>query len=304
MLTSTFCHIDGVGPTTERKLWGAGIRCWDDLPASDAGPLPAGRMRKLREEAAWSAERLSAGDVQYFYNALPTAEHWRLFAAYREQTAYLDIETTGLDHEADRITTIVVYDGTTIRHYVQGQNLDDFARDIEAYRMIVTYNGKSFDVPFIRSALRARMGHAHIDLRYVLSSLGFRGGLKECEKLFPGLARDDLADIDGYFAVLLWNDYRRNGNPLALETLLAYNTLDVVNLAVLMAEAYNRKVRQLPLPTVSTLPVPVRPEIPFRADHATIARIRGDNPWQGIGVRPAWRPPGRGISDLRRRMRG
>ena len=28
MLTSTFCHLPGVGPKTERKLWAAGYLSW------------------------------------------------------------------------------------------------------------------------------------------------------------------------------------------------------------------------------------------------------------------------------------
>ena len=48
--------------------------------------------------------------------------------------------------------------------------------------MIVTYNGKSFDIPFIENYFNIRLDHAQIDLRYVLYSLGFRGGLKGCRK--------------------------------------------------------------------------------------------------------------------------
>ena len=29
MLTNTFCHIPGIGPKTEEKLWNAGIHNWD-----------------------------------------------------------------------------------------------------------------------------------------------------------------------------------------------------------------------------------------------------------------------------------
>ena len=48
--------------------------------------------------------------------------------------------------------------------------------------MIVTYNGKTFDVPFIEKYFGIRMNHAHIDLRYVLKSLGYSGGLKMFEQ--------------------------------------------------------------------------------------------------------------------------
>ena len=38
-----------------------------------------------------------------------------------------------------------------------------------------------------------------------------RGGQKGCEKLL-GIDRKELKEIDGFFAVLLWRDYKRNNN--------------------------------------------------------------------------------------------
>jgi uncharacterized protein YprB with RNaseH-like and TPR domain len=51
------------------------------------------------------------------------------------------------------------------------------------------------------------------------NSLGFKGGLKGCERQL-GLDRGDLKDIDGFFAVLLWGEYQRTGDQKALDTLL------------------------------------------------------------------------------------
>jgi len=120
------------------------------------------------------------------------------------------------------------------------------------------------------------MGHVHIDLRYVLASLGYRGGLKGCERML-GMDRGDLEGIDGYFAVLLWDDFRRKGNQKALDTLLAYNTLDVVNLEALMVAAYNGKLNDTPFLRTHKLPIPSSPEVPFKADQETIERIKRDS---------------------------
>jgi uncharacterized protein YprB with RNaseH-like and TPR domain len=108
--------------------------------------------------------------------------------------------------------TIALYDGKSIFTYVQGQNLDEFTRDIQKYKVIVTYNGKCFDVPFIESYFRVKMPQAHIDLRYLLKSLGYTGGLKGCEKK-AGIDRGEMEGIDGYFAVLLWDDYQKTRIP-------------------------------------------------------------------------------------------
>ncbi|MEE9268698.1 MAG: ribonuclease H-like domain-containing protein [Candidatus Krumholzibacteria bacterium] len=219
-----------------------------------------------------SLAELDGGNSRFFYDSLPPEEQWRLFAEFRHSAAYLDIETTGVSG-MDRITTIALYDGRDIRCYVRGRNLDEFKSDIRSYGLLVTYNGKCFDVPFIQRALGIRIDVAHIDLRYVLRSLGYSGGLKGCEKQI-GIDRGDLEGLDGYFAVILWNDFIRNRNERALETLLAYNVEDVVNLEALMIHAYNRKLGATPFGLSGRYPLPTSPQIPFKPDAATINRLR------------------------------
>ena len=277
MLTNTFRHIPGIGAKTERQLWSSGLLSWDAAGGADL-PLPARRAQALRSSVAESAARLADVDPDYFCGRLPANQHWRVFPEFQRSVAYLDIETTGLGGPGDYITTIAVYDGRSAHTYVRGDNLEQFAGDIARYRLLVTYNGKPFDVPFLRSDLGVPMDQAHIDLRYVLASLGYRGGLKGCERQL-GLDRADLADVDGYFAVLLWRDYQRNGNEKALETLLAYNVLDVVNLATLMAMAYNMKIQDTPFAWTHRLPPPPPPPLPFEADVETIERIRREHGW-------------------------
>jgi uncharacterized protein YprB with RNaseH-like and TPR domain len=145
--------------------------------------------------------------------------------------------------------------------------------DIGRYNVIVTYNGKTFDVPFIEKYFGIEMTHAHIDLRYVLKSLGYGGGLKRCEKAL-GLDRGDLDGVDGFFAVLLWREFQQTGNIKALETLLAYNIEDVVNLETLMVLAYNMKLKDTPFSRTHALSMPKIPDIPFKPDRSTIERIR------------------------------
>jgi uncharacterized protein YprB with RNaseH-like and TPR domain len=171
-----------------------------------------------------------------------------------------------------------MYYGHRIRHYVHGDNLADFKREIGNYRLLVTYNGKTFDLPFIRQSLGLPMDQAHIDLRYVLAGLGYRGGLKQCERQL-GLDRGELADVDGFFAVLLWQDYKERGNRRALDTLLAYNTLDVLNLARLMTLGYNLKVKATPFGLSHQLPPPAIPANPFTADVPTIERLQRNCGW-------------------------
>jgi len=273
MLTHSFQHIPGIAAKTERQLWEAGVPDWDGFFKAGPMGLSPHRRESIKAHIEASRRHLAANNPTFFLALLPPDRPRRIFPEFRASMAYLDIETTGLSHWDSEITTIALYDGATIRYYVQGRNLEDFRHDIKAYSILVTYNGKTFDIPFIEGYFKTRLTHGHIDLRYVLKSLGYGGGLKSCEKAL-GLDRGDLDGVDGYFAVLLWRDYRRNRNEKALETLLAYNIEDVVNLETLMVLAYNMKMEQMPFSNRRPLPLPRCPEIPFKADPATLARIR------------------------------
>jgi len=277
MLTNTFCHIPGVGLRTEQQLWSLGIHSWDDLFRTVPGGLSLrnARRRSLIYHIERSIEHLHAQNPQYFEGLLPSNQQWRLFPDFRESIAYLDIETTGMGPPDDHITTISLYDGKSVFYYVNGWNLDELEKDIQRYRVLVTYNGKCFDIPFIRNDLGIDLGQAHIDLRYLLRSLGYSGGLKGCEKQL-GISRDELDGVDGFFAVLLWRDYQRSGRREALETLLAYNIQDAVNLEALLVIAYNMKLRETPFARTHVVRGPAAPNIPFRADVETVERIKRD----------------------------
>lgn len=275
MLHHSFCHLPGIGRVKETRLWERGILTWDHaLSRLD----PAGKgNRKLLEGVETSRARLEERDCRYFSRCLPSDQQFRLFGAFRETAVYLDIETTGLS-PWDNITTIATWDGRQIRYYVQGHNLEAFVSDIEAYGLIITFNGKTFDLPFLRARLGCPLDQAHIDLRYVLASLGYKGGLKKCEKAL-GLDRGELDGVDGSLAILLWEDYCKTGNTRALETLLAYNIEDVVNLETLMVLCYNRKAAELGMP--AQLPEPPRPPIPCSPDTVLVRRLtaRAFSPW-------------------------
>jgi uncharacterized protein YprB with RNaseH-like and TPR domain len=273
MLKNSFIHIPGIGKKTEKQLWDTGLLGWEHLESDCLYNISPKQYQKLINFTNESIKQLENNNLRFFSDLLPSNEHWRLFPHFRSSTAYLDIETTGIKSYDFEITTIALYDGESVKYYVKGQNLEAFMDDILHYEVIVTYNGKTFDVPFIEEQFGIKSDQTHIDLRYVLKSLGYTGGLKRCETAL-GIDRGDLDGVDGYFSVLLWLDYQKNNNGKALETLLAYNIEDVVNLETLMVTAYNMKIRDTPFCKSHQLELPVRPEIPFKPDSATIDRLK------------------------------
>ncbi len=275
MLTSTFLHVPGVGQKKELELWESGIFSWEELLDT---PLPEvkglqSRMRKPIEE---SLLNLEDRNPHYFTNLLPPQEYWRIFPEFRENVAYIDIETSGGSFDYGHvITSIALYDGEEVKWYVHGENLRNFQDEVFDYSVLVTFNGLTFDLPFIERYFNIRLDHSHIDLRYLLRDLGYRGGLKKVEKALE-IDREELDGVDGLFAVALWQDYQRSGDRKALETLLAYNIEDVVNLETLLVKAYNMKIQETPFLFERRIRDPIAPALPFQADIETIERIRDE----------------------------
>jgi uncharacterized protein len=274
MLRQTFLHVPGIGPKTEQRFWAAGVDDWNAFFDDASLKLSASKRAAIADVLTESRHQLDRRNPDFFARRIPASQQWRLFNEFRDQTAYLDIETTGLEADCT-ISTIAVYDGSTMITYVNGQNLDDFIDDIRRYKLLVTYNGKCFDVPVIERFFGMTLDHAHIDLRYVLAGLGLKGGLKRCEAQL-GMDRGDLEDIDGLFAVVLWKAYLRNRDEQALETLLSYNLQDAINLESLMVTAFNLNVRQTPFDRRCRLAVPPTPQNPIPAHRHTIERYRNE----------------------------
>jgi uncharacterized protein len=278
MLSHTFCHIPRISPKAETRLWDEGLYTWESVRKAASLPLPRLSLEAVQGHLAESHRHLEQDNPRYFADLLPANLQWRLFPEFRHSVAYLDIETTGLSAADNAITTIALYDGHSVKYYVQGQNLGEFERDIEAYKLLVTYNGKCFDIPFLRRELGIALPQAHIDLRYPLFRLGYRGGLKGCEKQM-GIERHELEGVDGFMAVCLWSDYRERRNPRALDTLLAYNIADVLGLGTLLIKAYNRVILDTPFAGECALEIPVPPQNPFSADVDTLHRLMRELPW-------------------------
>ena len=184
-------------------------------------------------------------DAAYFAARLQAGEHWRLFRHFRPRTAYLDIETTGTVWPGLLVTVVGLYDGQNMQQFVQGYNLQKFPQVLSEFDLLVTFNGTQFDLPVLKAYFpELCLPPAHVDLRFLMARLGFKGGLKRIEPRF-GIRRPDAVDgMDGYMAVLLWERYQR-GDQGALELLLTYNREDVVNLEVLMDAAFRMERERL-----------------------------------------------------------
>jgi len=152
--------------------------------------------------------------------------------------AYLDIETTGLSRDYAGLTVV----GVALADEAPFQVFQLVGDEISAEGLLAilrpvgclyTYNGRRFDLPFIRAKLGLDLARQfqHVDLMYSCWRHQLKGGLKSVERQV-GIERQ-LPHVDGFMAVQLWWEYVNTGNPEALDTLLAYNREDVLNLHTL-----------------------------------------------------------------------
>ena len=120
--------------------------------------------------------------------------------------AYLDIETTGLSPEDSIITVTGIYRwGEDEENFIQLIGKENTAENIcsalEGIPVIYTYNGKRFDLPFIKHHTGADLEKIlhHHDLMFDCWRHRLRGGLKAVERQL-GIARK-LPEVNGLDAI-------------------------------------------------------------------------------------------------------
>ena len=95
-----------------------------------------------------------------------------MYADFRANAAFLDIETTGLSPYRDKVTLVGILDSNGYHAFIQGRDLRNIRKPIERYGirvqtlrnirkaikkydLVVTYNGASFDLPFLERTSRS-----------------------------------------------------------------------------------------------------------------------------------------------------
>lgn len=244
MLERTFIHVPGLGAHTEKALWKQGCVTWDKfLEEPDSWTLGESTRASIKSTIESSSRALGSKNHQFFSDALGTKESWRAWPAWRKSCVYLDIETDGGD-SGNAVTCVGLYDGTAFRCLIKDQDLHLFPDIISHYGMIVTFFGTGFDIPMLKRAFPGfHFDHLHMDLCHTLKRLGYRGGLKKIEKQLGINRGEDTDGLNGMDAIRLWREYLR-GNEASLDTLIAYNQEDVVNLERLAEIAYSKMERE------------------------------------------------------------
>lgn len=255
MLTQSFIFAKGLTEELERTLWSKGIVSWEVLrqfPEEAVAVLGDARARKLVEQVAEAQEALARGDAAWFKAIWPERETWRLWKGFAglDRIALVDIETTGLTPGYDQITVIGLADGAKATAYVAGrpqpgdEPIEKFRDAIKAYHLIVTYNGTSFDLPFIEKSFRDanfKFTLPHFDVMLPARTIGLQGGLKDMEKQVGIVRPADIKDMRGVEAIQLWGQWKNSGDLAAYKRLTTYCKADCVNLKDFSDAVYAKK---------------------------------------------------------------
>lgn len=241
-LENSFNFLSGIGEKTEQKLWKNGITHWDEFQQNDV--VSGARYRKAVAFLEKAQKNLQVGNASFFNNVVDTRDQWRMYANFKEDTCFFDIETTGLSERRNSVTTVSFYRGGETKTLVKDQDLTSERLQEELFdsKLLVSFNGKRFDQPFLEHNFEVTFDQPHIDLMFDCKRIGLSGGLKRIEKQL-GIDRDLEEEIDGRDAIRLWKRYERKGDDAALEKLVHYNQLDVQNLQPLL-ETVRSRLRQ------------------------------------------------------------
>ncbi|MBY6293990.1 exonuclease [Nanohaloarchaea archaeon H01] len=237
-LENSFILAPGIGEKTEQKLWKNGVTHWDHV--QDTSSIGSSRKETLEQFIQKARKNLEVRNSYFFSDKLPNKSLWRAYRNFEEDACFFDIETTGLDKKRNKVTTIAFHRNGDTRTLVRGQDLtqENIQREIDGSSIMVSFNGKKFDQPFLEHNFNVEMKTPHLDLMYPCKRIGLTGGLKKIEKQLN--VERDLEDIDGREAVRLWKKYEKKDRQEALDKLVKYNGYDARNLKDVLEDVHSR----------------------------------------------------------------
>lgn len=234
MIRNSFIFLDKIRHKTEQKIWKQGIRCWNDfLDAENVKGLSKKRKNKFDLQILEARRKLLQDDAEYFAKLFPSNEHWRLYEQFKDEAIFLDIE--------GNVSVIGLFDGYDTQTMVRGFNFDKrlLQKMISKYKLLITFNGSSFDLPAIKRYFDFDFKIPHVDLRFVCQKIGLTGGLEQIERRL-GVKRADETFKDEIDIAFLWRRWWMTGDRKYIDLLVKYNEEDIVNLKPIAEYAVNK----------------------------------------------------------------
>ncbi|MBN2544511.1 MAG: ribonuclease H-like domain-containing protein [Spirochaetes bacterium] len=229
MIDETFTHCPNIGSKTEIKLKEIGFKKWSDcITNQNKLPFKDQRLSSFLKTINLSIENLENNNIRYFVESFKIKEHWRILGRYFDKATFFDIETTGLNKYDNHATVITALKEKKIYTFFIEENLDEFLNLAFESRLLVSFNGNAFDIPFLERTFHIpQFVCPHIDLRWVSYHAGFKSSLKEIERQMNIERPHGIEHIDGLAAIKLYYDWKI-GDRAAKEKLIKYCKADTI----------------------------------------------------------------------------
>ncbi|NLK25128.1 MAG: exonuclease [Euryarchaeota archaeon] len=230
------------------NLWKNGIADWTEfLETPNIDGIGHARKAKLDTQLETAERFFDLGQTEYFSQLLPSVEHWRMYERFKDDCAYLDIETDG-QYAYANVTMVGIHRNGTNITLVRDQNLNTstLSEALEGVKILVTFNGSSFDLPILHYHFPLAVPRVpHYDLRHACRRVGLTGGLKKIEREIGICRAREVEYVTGEEAVYLWRLWKRDGRKNALKLLKQYNQEDTENLVPIAEQVYEGLKRRL-----------------------------------------------------------
>lgn len=249
MIRNSYIFLPGISEKGEQNIWNQGIRSWDDfLSIKEIKGISKARKIKYDYMIKEARSKLNEDDSSYFCDKLESKEMWRLYNFFKEDAVFLDIETSGVESGA-YITIIGLFDGINTKVMVRNMNLDfdNLREELKKYKIIVTFNGSRFDIPFLsKKCFDLFPDIPQIDLRTMCSKAGLKGGLKDIERELGVKRQNKIVErMYGGDPFLLWRMFLGSGDDHYLRLLVEYNEEDCINLKQIANISYDKIKRPI-----------------------------------------------------------
>jgi len=233
MIQNSFIFLEGVGNTLEKNLWEQNITSWTSfINSKNIKGISKKRKLYYDRQLMHAQHSLNTYNTRHFLDLLPQSEMWRLYSFFKDEAVFLDLETTGVNNY-DQITVVGLYDGLNTKTMIKGINLDfnNLKQELKHYKLIITFNGSTFDIPFIKKRYPELLPDIpNFDLRVACQRVGLTGGLKQIEKQL-GIERNNIIErLCNGDPLTLWRMAKASGDDYYLKLLVEYNEEDCYNL--------------------------------------------------------------------------